>query len=302
MKTLLSILLACFLNSASANTYYFSAVSGDDSRTSTQAQNSSTPWKTLSKLNSFFSSLLPGDFVLLKRGETFYGSITVNKSGTSSAPITISDYGTGNRPVVTSLVTLTGWEANGSYTGVYESDANSAFDAKVNMVILNGVQKGIGRYPNANTVNKGYLTLESHVSNTSITDNQLSASPNWTGADVIIRTSRWTLDKGLITSHSGTLISYTASATYSAPNGYGYFIQNHIKTLDELGEWYYNPSTKKISMYFGGNNPSSYVIQAATGENLVYSLNRSYVVFDNITFKGANANGLDINGGINNYV
>ena len=92
------------------------------------------------------------------------------------------------------------------------------------------------------------------------------------------------------------------SGSYPARDNYGYFIQNHIKTLDQLGEWYYNPSTKKISMYFGGNNPSSYSIQAATNENLVYSSNKSYVVFDNITFKGANANGLDINGGTNNYV
>jgi parallel beta-helix repeat protein len=302
MKIILTILLVCFLHSSSAKTYYFSSISGDDSRTSTQAQNSSTPWKTLSKLNSSFSSLLPGDFVLFKRGETFYGSITLNKSGTASAPITISDYGTGSRPVITSLVTLTGWKANSTYSGVYESAANSAFDAAVNIVLLNGIQKGIGRYPNANTASKGYLTLESHVSNTSITDNQLSASPNWTGADVVIRSTRWTLEKGAITSHSGTKISYAASGNFGVKDDYGYFIQNHIKTLDQLGEWYYNPSTKKISMYFGANNPSSYVIQAATNENLVYSLNRSYVVFDNITFKGANANGLDINNGINNYV
>src|SRR5688500_16136642 len=116
MKTLsVILLLVCFLNSASANTYYFSAASGDDSRTSIEAQNPITPWKTLNKLNSFFSSLQPGDFVLLKRGETFYGSITVNKSGTASAPITISDYGTGNRPVITSLVTLSSWKADSTY-------------------------------------------------------------------------------------------------------------------------------------------------------------------------------------------
>src|SRR5687768_11710424 len=134
MKIILTILLVCFLNSAGANNYYFSFISGDDSRTSTQAQNPTTPWKTLNKLNAFFSSLQPGDSVLLKRGETFYGSITINKSGTAGAPIVFSDYGTGNRPVITSLVTLTGWTANSTYSGVYESAANSAFDANVNMV------------------------------------------------------------------------------------------------------------------------------------------------------------------------
>src|SRR5688572_2061903 len=209
MKTLLSLLLVCLLNSATANTYYFSSISGDDSRTSIQAQNSSTPWKTLSKLNSFFSSLQPGDRVLLKRGETFYGSITVNKSGTASAPIVISHYGTGNRPVITSLVTLSGWKADSTYNGVYESNANPAFDAEMNIVLLNGAMAPIGRYPNIDLPNKGYLTLESHIGRTSITDNQLTSTPNWTGADVIIRTCRWTMDKSKITSHSGTQISYS---------------------------------------------------------------------------------------------
>src|SRR5688500_4855946 len=162
MKSILTALLVYLLHSANASTYYFSATSGDDSRTSIEAQNPSTPWKTLNKLNSFFSSLQPGDIVLLKRGETFYGSITVNQSGTGSAPITIGAYGTGNRPVITSLVTLSGWKADSVYSGVYESAANSAFDAEVRIVLLNSVVKQIGRYPNANTANKGYLTLESH--------------------------------------------------------------------------------------------------------------------------------------------
>ena len=138
MKFNLLLLLACFFNSASATNYYFSSVSGDDSRTATQAKSSSTPWKTLSKLNSFFSSLQPGDSVLFKRGETFYGSITVSKSGSSSLPIVIGAYGSGNRPVITSFVTLGNWVSKGN--GVWES-YNSSLGSVLNMVILNGVNR-----------------------------------------------------------------------------------------------------------------------------------------------------------------
>src|SRR3712207_2097522 len=99
MKTLLLAVSLCVLNTAGATNYYFSSVSGDDSRTSNQAQNPSTPWKTIDKLNTIFASLLPGDSVLFKRGETFYGSIIVGKSGTSILPITIGAYGTGAKPV-----------------------------------------------------------------------------------------------------------------------------------------------------------------------------------------------------------
>ena len=119
MKHFFTLLFVFFLCSAQAATYYFSSVSGDDSRTSTHAQSTSTPWKSLNKLNSFFGSLLPGDFVLFNRGETFYGTITVNKSGTSSAPITIGAYGTGDKPVITGLTTLTSWVDVGN--GIYES-------------------------------------------------------------------------------------------------------------------------------------------------------------------------------------
>ena len=61
-----------------AKNYYFSSSTGNDSYTSLQAQNPLTPWQTLGKLNSFFSSLIPGDSVLLKRGDVFVGNIYLN--------------------------------------------------------------------------------------------------------------------------------------------------------------------------------------------------------------------------------
>src|SRR3954454_16421724 len=119
MKTSLLLLFVCPFLTVNEATYYFSANSGNDSRSFSQARSSSTPWRTLSKLNSIFGTLQPGDKVLLKRGDVFYGSITVKKSGTSSSPITIADYGSGDKPVITSLIKLTGWVSKGN--GVYES-------------------------------------------------------------------------------------------------------------------------------------------------------------------------------------
>src|SRR6059058_2197712 len=86
-----------------ATNYYFSSSQGDDSRTSTQAQNPSTPWKSIDKLNSFFSSVKSGDQILFKCGDTFFGAISTSKSGTVSAPITFSSYGTGAKPIITGL-------------------------------------------------------------------------------------------------------------------------------------------------------------------------------------------------------
>src|SRR3954469_20255743 len=178
MKKLLLLLFVCPILTAQATTYYFSSSTGDDSRSSTQARNSSTPWKTLSKLNSIFGTLQPGDKVLLKRGDVFYGSITVKKSGTSSSPITIADYGSGDKPVITSLIKLTGWVSKGN--GVYES-YNSALGSTAKVLLLNGVQQELGRFPNSNATNKGYLYFESHSGTTSITDKEFKSSVNWTG-------------------------------------------------------------------------------------------------------------------------
>ena len=296
MKNLITPLLVFFAYSVQAANYYFSSVSGDDSRTAVQAKSPSSPWKSLSKLNAFFSTLQPGDSVLFKRGETFYGSLTISRSGAAGSPIVIGAYGTGNRPVITGLTTLTNWLGIGN--GIYES-YNPLLGSEVNIVLLNDVQKGIGRYPNSDAPNKGYLMLESHSGSTSITDNELPSAPNWNGAEVVIRTNHWTMDKSKITSHSGHTISYTSSSGISARNDYGYFIQNHIKTLDQTGEWCYNASTKKISMFFGAASPSSSAIKAATIIDLIYSSGKSYITFDNLTLKGSVEKGFDINSGTN---
>jgi hypothetical protein len=67
MKSFILFLLLISVEFLHANTYYFSSISGDDSRSAAEAQNASTPWKSLEKLNAVFSSLSTGDVLLLKR-------------------------------------------------------------------------------------------------------------------------------------------------------------------------------------------------------------------------------------------
>src|SRR3982750_1302774 len=118
-RVLFAILTLTSVISANATNYYFSTSDGDDSRSFTEAQNPSTPWKSIDKLDSIFQYLQPGDRVLFKKGNTFYGSIVTAKSGTSSAPIILSSYGTGSKPIITGLTTLSGWTYIGN--GIYES-------------------------------------------------------------------------------------------------------------------------------------------------------------------------------------
>src|SRR3954452_3900666 len=158
IRTLFLLLTLSAGISANAANYYFSTSDGNDSRSSLQAQDPSTPWKSIDKLNSFFPNLQPGDQVLFKSGDTFFGAIVTTKDGTTSAPITISSYGSGAKPLITGLTTVTSWTNLGN--GIYESNALPA-GTQLNMLFINGKQYAMGRYPNASSSNGGYLLFQS---------------------------------------------------------------------------------------------------------------------------------------------
>lgn len=272
---------------AKANTYYFSSSSGDDSRTTTEAQNPNTPWKSISKLNSIISLLAPGDSILFKRGDTFYGSIYISVSGLLSLPIVFSAYGNGSQPIISGLTTLNGWSDAGG--GVQEANCSSC-TASDNILIINGVLQRIGRYPNT-----GYLTYQSYSGNNSITSNQLSGATNWTGAEVVIRKNHWVMDRNKITGQSGNTINYNSASTYGGTKNFGFFIQNDPRTLDTMGEWCFNSGNSDLSVYFGGNVPSQYNVQTSTVDTLIFMEGQSNIIFDNLTFEGSNQYDLLIN-------
>jgi hypothetical protein len=161
VAVLLSILF--FGIQANATNYYLSA-SGNDNNSGTSP---SSPWQSLDKLNSAFSSFRPGDNIYLNRGDVFYGSINVTQSGSSGSPITISAYGSGNKPVVTGFTSVNSWNNLGG--NIWESRNAVSSLPYTNMVAVNGVNTAMGRYPNSTGPNTGYLNIKSHSGNSSIT-------------------------------------------------------------------------------------------------------------------------------------
>lgn len=287
LKSLMCLVILVVANYANATDYYFSSTSGRDSHSASEATNPATPWKTIDKLNAVMGTLNPGDRVLFKRGETFYGTIKLNKSGAQGRPVTFGAYGNGAKPIITSLVTLNNWVHVGN--GIYESH-NPSLGSTVNVVLLNNAIQEMGRFPNSDAANMGYLTIENTNRSNSIANGKLSSTANWKGGEIVIRKSHWTIDRHPINSHSGNTIIYQqVSGTYNPINNYGFFIQGHIKTLDKYGEWYYNPSSKKLSVYFGSKGPGSATVQASSLDNLVTNPTRvEQIVFDNLVFQGAN--------------
>jgi uncharacterized repeat protein (TIGR02059 family) len=279
MRGILTLFLCLLSLIVSATDYYVSSA-GDDSA---NGLSSSTPWKTISKVNSVFPTLKPGDRILFRRGDSFYGSLKIARSGVSGSPIVIGAYGTGANPVISGFRTISDWSSYGN--GIY-SKAISC-ESSPNMVTVNGTNTPIGRWPNT-----GYLTIDSHVSNTSITDSELPSSPDWTGAEVVIRKRSYIWDRNMITDHSGNTIRYTSGSYYDAKDGFGYFIQNDIQTLDQTGEWYYDGSN--FYMYFGSGGPSNYAVKVSTVDCLVNILNYNYITIENLQLEGGNNYGIQI--------
>jgi parallel beta-helix repeat protein len=279
-RFLIIFILIPLFESVFATDYHISA-SGNDAA---NGLSESSPWRTIAKVNLEFGRFNPGDRILFKRGDTFYGTLKVSKSGLPGHPILISAYGSGANPVITGFTVISLWKPESN--GIYSSTVNC--QSSPNIVVINGVNTPMGRYPNT-----GYLTYEAHSGTSSITDKQLSAAPNWTGAEIVIRKNAWILDRNLITNHNSNILFYKALGAINTPtDGFGYFFQNDIKTLDKAGEWYCSGS--KIYMFFGEAEPANYVVKVSTLDQLVNIVGQNCVIVEQLELEGANKCGLNV--------
>ncbi len=283
MKRLFFVILVLFASTANATNYYISST-GNDANAGTSI---TAAWKTIARVNIFFSSMAAGDSILFKRGEIFYGAIIVNKSGSSTKPIIISAFGTGARPVITGLTDVTGWVSVGG--NLWRSSIISTAKTP-DIVTVNGTSVAMGRYPNANAASKGYLYFEAVSGKTGITDNELPASPNWTGGEIVIKPNSWTLDVFPISNHSGTSLTFTGNTT-AINNNYGYFIQNHLSTLDQQNEWFFDKATRQLTMY---STASPANVKISTVDTVCYIQNRDYITVKDLEIRGANQEGISL--------
>ncbi len=285
IKHLLLLAFLIFPLAGYCSDYYFSTNKGDDNRSITEAQNPATPWKTIGKLNSVGSGLKPGDRVLFAAGEVFFGTIYIVKGGEIGNPIIYTTYGTGAPAIVTSLEEIRAWKSLGGEK--YEGSIPNLQSSKVQIVEVDNLPREIGRYPNSES-DQPLLDITSINNPISLTGQPNNS--DWTGGELVIRKTNWIIDRHPVTSTSGSTIYYQPINTpYPAKNGFGYFIQNHVNTLDSYGEWTYNASLKTITVYTGATAPTANQVKLATKDYLVtnqpFTKNISFV---NLHFKGSN--------------
>jgi parallel beta-helix repeat protein len=280
-----------------AATYYVSSSTGNDSYSSTQAQNQATPWRSMGKVNSFWGSLNPGDTVKLQCGSVFTSGLNIWKSGAAGKPIVVTTYGSGNPPLVSGFTALTGWGGGGG--NIWQTTCSNC-GTSANIAMIGDSSRPMGRWPNSwSNSDAGYAQIQSFNGVVSITDSHIGASGhNWTGASVVIRRNRWVIETDPIISQSGNTISYNSSSTWVPADKFGYFIQGSAYTLDQPGEWYYNPSNKVVQVYSVGV-PTSMNMQIARIDTLLQFNSAQYVVVNGIAFQGANKTGVSMVGTYN---
>src|SRR5674476_30093 len=274
MKKLLTAILFLFFSLILSATNHYVATGGGGSGTLI------SPFASLTQVNAH--SYAAGDSILFKGGDTFYGTLIVSQSGSSGSRIGIGRYSTGANPIITGFTTVSAWTNLGS--NIWESTSAVSTLSTCNMVTINGVNTPMGRYPNT-----GYLTFQTHSGTSSITSNSLNGTPDWTGAELVIRTAQFVLDRTIITGQSTGTLSYSPATSWAPTNNWGFFIQNDVRTLDVQNEWYYNPSTKKIRIY----SVSSPVNVKVSSVDFTCELYKDYLTFENITFEGANSYNFD---------
>jgi uncharacterized repeat protein (TIGR01451 family) len=245
------------LNLDNGITHYVSNDGDDDNNGLTP----DTAWATVAKVNS--QNFQPGDSVLFACGDTWQAEmLTITWSGTVGEPITFGSYpaGCADKPLLSGAQPIDGWSHHSG--NIYVADLSAGGNADrfaygVNQLFRDDQRLPMGRWPNLDAGDAGYSTIDGQPAGDRITDNELPAG-DWTGAVAHIKGMRWYILNRQVTGRSGQTLTLGADAGCWGPcTGWGYFLNNHLNTLDREGEWTYDAATQRVYFYTTGGAPGN---------------------------------------------
>ncbi len=246
--------------SLNGTVYYVSSSEGSDGYDGLSPE---YPFATIARVNTL--ELQPGDSVLFKCGDIWRAEqLVITRSGTEISPIMFSSYPPSceDKPILSGAQPITGWTL--SVGDIYVADLSAGdnagrFPLGINQLFRQGRRLPFGRWPNiAGHPNGGYSTVDGYPQSHQITDNELPAA-DWTGALIHIKTQRWLLINREVTGSSGTMLTLNEAIDCRGGTcvGWGYFVNNHLSTLDAEGEWYYDAGSNRVYLYAAAGPPSS---------------------------------------------
>jgi uncharacterized repeat protein (TIGR01451 family) len=240
-------------------TYYVSQSDGEDNH---DGLSEGAAFQTITKVNNL--DLMPGDQVLFKCGDTWHAEpLVIVKSGASGAQITFGSYPQNceDKPVLSGAQPIFGWQTYAE--NIYVADLNAGenagkFSSGVNQLFKDNERLLLGRWPNLDAGDGGYASIDSQPSSNQIQDAEMP-SENWNGAIAHIRGMRWYILNREVTGTSGSTLTMGDSLDCWGADctGWGYFLNNHIKTLDQDGEWFYDTASHKVYLYSTSGSPAN---------------------------------------------
>lgn len=232
---------------------YYVAETGNDAN---DGRSPDHPFRTVTRVNIL--RLQPGDSLLFRRGDSFGAGLVLQHSGTAQKPIVVGAYGTGQKPRLTGAISVTGWVQQGN--GLWRATCAGCVSNPTGLFRNNNALP-LGRYPNADAPNRGYLIIKSHRDN-KLLESEQPFIDNWTGAEVVLRPAHWIIDRARVTKQQSHSLSLDNRSTYPLLDGWGFFLQNHLATLDQPGEWFYDANLKTFWLIDNQSNPNEHTLTA----------------------------------------
>ncbi|MBI3134308.1 MAG: right-handed parallel beta-helix repeat-containing protein [Bacteroidetes bacterium] len=270
-KTILLTFALGSLNVFSQTNYYVSSSSGNNGY---DGWTSGSAWADFTN----FAGVILGadDTVFIKSGDIIEDSLRIVGTGMPDHPIVITSYGTGAKPIISGSHQLTGWSA-GPVQTIASADT-------VRCLVVNENQESYARYPDTD-----FLIADNSTTTTGFIDNELPASPDYTGAKVCVHTSLWTWESITVLNHSTTSITFDGATNEPtvAPDydGFGYFFFDRPDLINLPGEWSWQSGT----VYYypaAGIDPNTDDVQGIVLDcGIRIPGNTDYVTISNIEFR-----------------
>lgn len=273
--TLFLVASLLLLRHSLASTYYVSPRGNDSSN----GKSPPSAWQTLERVSRAVNKLVKGDSVLFERGGVFPGSLWIVSNEIAIQGIYLGAYGVGENPTVSGAVEITNWKPFklNIWMATWPSAANAPSD-----LFLDGIRQTLGRYPNS-----GYNSI-TNVADTKVFQDSKLTDPDdrWSGAEVVIRCNRWILNKLHIKKYHRAEFYLDSTSSYPIHTGNEYFIQSHLATLDQPGEWFFDPDQHLIYLVLSpGVQPNTHLLTASTLKNGIVVRNASEITLENLTVR-----------------
>lgn len=212
-------------------------------------------WETLARLQRAVDDgqVPPGSRILFRRGDVFGGTLRVDTRAIDGAgdldsgTLSLAAYGDGPAPVLDGAEDLAGWQPTGPNRWTARC---TSCDEVQPLVLIEGRLAPLARWPNADE-GDGYRYFTGQQGQGVVIDDGLAAAsptPSWVGAELVIRSVPWVLDRLPVATQEGDRLTLAQPASYPLYVGFGYFLQNHPAALDRPEEWVWDATTRSVTV------------------------------------------------------